>query len=142
MALRLGEAWHHGPIILSWPEVLAGARHDGDGTNVVLHEFAHYLDSQDHDFNGTPPLDDREQYRTWHDVMTAEYDRLVRKAERGVPTLLDQYGATNEAEFFAVATECFFEQPVKMAERYARLYDVLRQYYRQDPASRVGRSQS
>jgi Mlc titration factor MtfA (ptsG expression regulator) len=134
---RLGEAWHQGPVILSWPSVLAGGRRRNRGQNVVLHEFAHVLDMMDHGIDGVPPLDSAEQYRTWEEVMRAEYERLVRRAEQGRPTLLDHYGAVNEAEFFAVATECFFEQPVEMAERHPQLYEVLGGFYRQDPRGRL-----
>ena len=134
---RLGEAWHQGPVILSWPSVLAGGRRRNRGQNVVLHEFAHVLDMMDHAIDGVPPLDSAEQYRTWEQVMRAEYEKLVRRAEQGRPTLLDHYGAVDEAEFFAVATECFFERPLEMAERHPQLYQVLRGFYRQDPAGRL-----
>ena len=86
--------------------------------------------------DGTPLLRDRKQYCRWHKVMTAEYRRLLAEAEAGRPTLLDEYGTTSEAEFFAVATECFFDQPAAMARRHPRLYEVLRDYFRQDPAAR------
>ena len=134
---RLGEAWHQGPVILSWPSVLAAGRQRNRGQNVVLHEFAHVLDMMDHDIDGVPPLDSPEQYRTWDEVMRVEYERLVRRAEQGRPTLLDHYGAVDEAEFFAVATECFFERGVELAERHPQLYEILRGFYRQDPAARL-----
>ena len=134
---RLGEAWHGGPVILSWPRVLEGGHDPHDGENVVLHEFAHVLDMQDHGVDGTPPLESPEQYRTWKQVMTAEYQRLVRHADRGRHTLLDQYGTKNEAEFFAVSTEAFFEQPVELQMRHPELYGVLCSFYRQDPAARL-----
>lgn len=137
MSWRLGEAWHGGPVILSWPRVLQGGRDPHDGENVVFHEFAHVLDMQDHGVDGTPPLDSAEQYRTWKQVMTAEYERLIRHAERGRPTLLDQYGTKDPAEFFAVSTEAFFEQPVELQMRHPELYEVLRGFYRQDPAARM-----
>ncbi len=134
---RLGEAWHGGPVILSWPDVLHGGQILDDGENVVFHEFAHVLDMLDLDgADGTPPLESGEQYRTWDEVMSAEYTRLVRKAEHGRPTLLDHYGATSEAEFFAVATECFFEESRDLLVEHPRLYEVLKAFYRQDPAGR------
>ncbi len=101
--------------------------------NVVLHEFAHYLDGLDGSFDGTPPLD-RPLEKTWYRVTEAEYLRLVGSARRGEATLLNHYGATSRAEFFAIATECFFEQPRAMRERHPELYGVLREFYRQDPA--------
>ncbi len=133
---RYGETRYAGPIVLSWKEVQAAGR-DVDGRqNLVLHEFAHYLDMQSYEFNGTPDLQDSGLMRTWHEVMTAEYHNLVRDVEYGQATLLDYYGATNPAEFFAVATECFFEQPQQLADQHGQLYDVLRNFYQQDPAVR------
>jgi Mlc titration factor MtfA (ptsG expression regulator) len=137
---RLGEAHYRGPVILSWAEVLADGRHPRGGRNLVFHEFAHQLDMLDGIINGTPPLRDRAQARRWHDVMTAEYQRLIEASEQGRATLLDQYGTVDEAEFFAVATECFFDKPVPMVQRHPQLYDLLREYYRQDPAARQQRA--
>jgi Mlc titration factor MtfA (ptsG expression regulator) len=133
---HLGEAWYRGPVVLAWDDVLRGGQDPQDGQNTVFHEFAHQLDFLDGSIDGTPPLESREQYQHWREVMTAEYNRLCRAAERGRKTLLDQYGATDEAEFFAVATECFFEKPVAMAAKHPQLYDLLRAYYHQDPAKR------
>jgi MtfA peptidase len=133
----LGEAHYRGPVILSWDEVLRDARHPGAGSNLVIHEFAHQLDMLDGAIDGTPPLRDRKQYRRWNRVMTAEYRQLIAEAEEGVPTLLDDYGTTNEAEFFAVATECFFDRPGALARQHPRLYALLRDYFRQDPAARA-----
>jgi Mlc titration factor MtfA (ptsG expression regulator) len=133
---RLGEAHYRGPVVLSWDEVLHDARHPGAGRNLVIHEFAHQLDMLDGAIDGTPPLRDRKQYRRWEKVMTAEYQQLIEEAEQGRPTLLDEYGTTSEGEFFAVATECFFDRPIAMAHRHPRLYALLRDYFRQDPAER------
>ncbi len=105
----LGEAWHRSPVILSWRDVLRGVLRPHDGQNVVFHEFAHHLDDIDGDVDGTPPLESRAEYRRWGRVLADEYGRHVAAARAGAPTLLDYYGAKNEAEFFAVATECFFE---------------------------------
>jgi Mlc titration factor MtfA (ptsG expression regulator) len=133
---RAGEAHYRGPVVLSWDEVLHDARHPGAGRNLVIHEFAHQLDMLDGAIDGTPPLRDRRQVRRWHKVMSAEYRRLIDEAEEGRPTLLDEYGTENEAEFFAVATECFFNRPVALADEHPRLYTLLRDYFRQDPAAR------
>jgi Mlc titration factor MtfA (ptsG expression regulator) len=132
----LGEAWHHGTVILAWDAVLTGGRDPRDGRNVVLHEFAHQLDYLDGLADGVPPLRTRAQYRKWHEVMTAEYAQLVAESEHGRPKVLDAYGATNPAEFFAVATECFFEKPVQMRRRHPQLYEVLKDYFCQDTAAR------
>ena len=133
---RLGEAWYRGPVVLSWDAANPDGRHSSDGTNLVFHEFAHQLDMLDRSIDGTPPLGSREQYERWQEVMSAEFERLVDASERGEATLLDQYGATDPAEFFAVATECFFERPLPMRRRHPQMYEVMREYYRQDPAAR------
>lgn len=131
---RLGEAWHGGPVVLGWNAVRVGGQDPRDGRNLVFHEFAHQLDFLDGLADGTPPLRSAEQYRRWHEVMTAEYERLRTESNQGKATLLDDYGTTNPAEFFAVATECFFEQPVQMQKRHPDLYGVLSDYYCQKPA--------
>ncbi len=136
---RSGEAWYRGPVILSWPDVLAGARGETCGTNLVLHEFAHQLDMQNgRVVDGTPPLESADQYRRWEEVMNSEYQRLVRDCQQGRPTLIDCYGATSPAEFFAVVTECFFQLPRDLQWRHPPLYEMLSTFYRQDPASRRG----
>lgn len=132
---REGEAWYRGPVILSWDDVLRGGRQDHDGRNLVFHEFAHQLDMQNgRATDGTPPLETNEQYKRWRTVLRSEYTQLVRDCEHGHRTLLDCYAATNVAEFFAVATECFFERPRRMKRRHPALYEILSGYYRQDPA--------
>ena len=105
---RTGEAWQGGPIILSWNAVLRQGRAPRSGRNVVLHEFAHHMDGLDGTTDGAPPLTDYEFEKKWYRVTAAEYRRLLGFARRGEESLLDHYGATNKAEFFAVATECFF----------------------------------
>jgi Mlc titration factor MtfA (ptsG expression regulator) len=134
---RLGEAWYRGPVVLSWDTASHDGRHMGDGKNVVFHEFAHQLDMLDRSIDGTPPLRSREQYQRWREVMSAEFQRLVEASDRGEATLFDQYGATDPAEFFAVATECYFERPIDMLKRHPRMYEVMREYYGQDTAARV-----
>jgi Mlc titration factor MtfA (ptsG expression regulator) len=135
----LGQAWYDGPIVLAWDAVLAGALNAHDGHNVVLHEFAHQLDYLDGVIDGTPPLRSAGDYKTWHSVMTREYEQLKKAAESGRPTLLDTYGAESHAEFFAVATEAFFEKALEMCARHPELYSVLSSYYGQDPAARERR---
>ncbi len=137
MSVRLGEVWYRGPVILAWSSVLKSGQMAEQGQNVVLHEFAHVLDMRTDMLNGTPMLQNAEQYRTWQQVMMAEYHQLIDDSQRGRVTLIDQYGVTSPAEFFAVATECFFEQPSRMQKRHCRLYELLCGFYRQDPASRL-----
>jgi len=132
----LGLASLQGPVVLAWDAVRHGNRNREDGRNVVLHEFAHKLDMLDHFADGAPPLRSRNQYRAWQRIMTEEFGNLVHDAETGRRTLLDKYGATSPAEFFAVATELFFEKSRQMRGRHPELHALLVEYYRQDPASR------
>lgn len=138
-AQHAGEAWYRGPVILAWDWVRHGATDERDGTNLVLHEFAHRLDFADGWINGTPPLHARDDYPRWQEVMTREFHGLQAAAERGRRHILDHYGATDEAEFFAVATETFFEKGPVLQRDHAELYEVLRTYYRQDPVARMRR---
>jgi Mlc titration factor MtfA (ptsG expression regulator)/Tfp pilus assembly protein PilF len=133
-AEMLGESWHRGSIILSWPAVLAGGRNARDGQNLVLHEFAHHLDGLDGEMGGTPPLPSPAMHRHWRAVFDREYSALCDDVAVGRATLLDSYGTTSEAELFAVATECFFERPVELRQRHAELFDCLKAFYKIDPA--------
>lgn len=133
----IGQAFQDGPVIIIWDAALHGGRHPELGHNVVYHEFSHKLDMLDGAANGTPPLRDRAEYREWVQVCSRDYLRLRHDAERGRESFLDAYGATDEAEFFAVATEQFFDKPHVMIRQAPDLYNVLREYYRQDPAKRV-----
>jgi Mlc titration factor MtfA (ptsG expression regulator) len=136
----LGQAFAQGPVILVWDAVIHGARHPEQGHNVVYHEFAHKLDMLDGTADGTPPLADREQLEEWVAVCSLEFLRLRSLAGKGHTTFLDAYGAKNEAEFFAVATEEFFDRPIALQGHSPDLYRVLSDYYRQDPAGRVNRT--
>jgi hypothetical protein len=130
---RLGESWHRGPVILSWAEI-GGSEKQRPGHNLVIHEFAHHVDGLDGAVDGIPMIVDRRQNRTWYRVTEHEFERLIHDAVHGEATLLDRYGASNRAEFFAVASECFFERPHALRERHAELYKVLADFYCQDPA--------
>jgi len=131
----VGQAWDTHRIILSWDDVLAGAYSPADGFNVVYHEFAHYLDAEAGEVNGAPFLGDARLYERWSRVMEKEFNRLREAEARGEPTVLDPYGAENPGEFFAVATEAFFELPREVQAKHSDLYTELRSYYRLDPAS-------
>jgi len=134
----IGEAHdRRGPVLIAWDAVRADARHPGWGHNVVVHEFAHKLDMLDNIIDGTPPLPDDEARRRWVEVCTREY-RLLRAGEGG--HLLDTYGASNPGEFFAVATEVFFSLPGELAAEKPELYEVLADFYNQDPAARERRA--
>lgn len=132
----LGLAWQQGSVVLVWDAVRAGALHPERGHNVVYHEFAHILDMRDGAADGTPELYIQEMYKDWVKIFSREFINLKEKAKRGKSTLLDVYGAVNEAEFFAVATELFFDKPIKMEIEYPELYEILVHYYRQDTAKR------
>jgi Mlc titration factor MtfA (ptsG expression regulator) len=132
-ALHLGEHWQHGPVILAWDQAEHDATRPQGGFNVVFHEFAHHLDGLNGFVDGMPPLDSPSQERNWLRVTEREYDKLVEMSEAGRATLLDEYGASSMAEFFAVSTECFFTRPVAMQRRHAELFELLAQFYKQDP---------
>jgi len=122
-----------GSMVLAWDAVTSGAADPSDGKNVVLHEFAHQLDYENFAADGTPALATRKQQLAWREVMRTEFASLRAAEETGIPTLLDTYGATNAAEFFAVSTEAFFERPVMLRAQHPRLYSELQRYFRQDP---------
>jgi Mlc titration factor MtfA (ptsG expression regulator) len=129
----LGESWGDGRVILSWEHVRR-AGNDAEGThNVVLHEFAHQLDSESGSTNGAPILGSPERYRSWSDTLGRDFALLRRDTAWGQRDVLDPYGATNPAEFFAVATETFFEVPHALAARHPALYAEFMAYFRVDP---------
>ena len=131
---RLGETGRRmGSLVLSWGAVKHGAADPTDGKNVVLHEFAHQLDFENGATDGVPGLATREQQLAWSEVMRNEFASLRAADESGIPTLLNTYGATNPAEFFAVSVEAFFEQPRALLARHPKLYAELRTYFQQDP---------
>ncbi len=128
-----GESWQQGQVLLSWEDVLAGAADPQDGHNVVIHEFAHQLDQERGRANGAPWLGRREAYGPWAAVLGAEYAALRERLARGEGGLIDPYGATEPAEFFAVVSEHFFEQPAALAAAHPALFGQLAEYYRTDP---------
>jgi Mlc titration factor MtfA (ptsG expression regulator) len=133
-ANRLGETGRRmGSLVLSWGAVKHGAADPSDGKNVVLHEFAHQLDFENDAVDGVPQLATREQQLAWTAVMRSEFASLRAADESGVPTLLNTYGATDPAEFFAVSVEAFFEQPHALRAHHPKLYAELRTYFQQDP---------
>jgi MtfA peptidase len=126
----LGLAHRFGTVVLSWNAVLSGAANTTDGLNTALHEFAHVLDLKDGDFDGTPPFDRPSEAHAWARAFAPRFLELRKAPERNV---LREYGATNEAEFFAVATEAFFEKPEQLKKRAPGLYDELAKFYRVTP---------
>lgn len=132
--VRAGEAWYRGSVVLSWENVIRDLKGIDPGRNVVLHEFAHQLDHESGTPDGTPLLKDAALQRDWVHVFEEAYENLVEDVELGFPTFLGDYAAVSPAEFFAVATECFFEIPQGMKRRHPELYEMLSRYYNQDPA--------
>ena len=127
-----GESWELGKVVLSWRDTLAGASIIDDGRNVVIHEFAHQLDQETGSANGAPFL--RHKHRKcWSSVLSKEFNILQNQSIQGEESLLSQYGATNPAEFFAVASEVFFERPKAMQGRHPQLYKQLHGLYQVDP---------
>ena len=135
--IRLGESWDTGSVVLSWQSVMAGSRNPEDGLNVVLHEFAHQIDQVDGEADGLPVLKRRGDYREWARAFGASYQKLCDRVERGKPTVLDDYGAENPAELFAVATETFFEKPSQLEREHAAVYEQLKRFYGLDPLAWV-----
>lgn len=133
-SVRLGESWKHGSVILSWDDVKRGAQNAEDGHNIVLHEFAHQLDQEDGLADGAPILGKRSSYAVWAQIMNEEYEQLRSGSEHNRKSVMDEYGATDPAEFFAVATETFFEKPRQLKMRSPYLYAELKEFYRVDPA--------
>jgi hypothetical protein len=141
---RAGEAWDFGAIVLSWEDVLEGARDPEDGYNVVLHEFAHQLDKLDDAYDGRPPVLPGMDAEAWERDFAAELEALQeavskRRRRRKAEPLIDPYGAESPEEFFAVLTETFFEMPIDLRQEHPKLYEHLRTFFRQDPAARLER---
>jgi Mlc titration factor MtfA (ptsG expression regulator) len=128
----VGEAWQNGGVVLSWPEV---QRIGTDSTkhNVVVHEFAHHLDGRDGEMGGSIPFSSNADQVRWAQVAAMEYSRLVDDVRHHRGSVFDPYGATNEAEFFAVASEAFFEQPNRMEKHHQDLFELMTTFYQVDP---------
>ena len=132
---RSGEAWSHGPVILSWEDVAASGRLEG--YNVIIHEMAHKIDMLNGDANGFPPLHREMDGAAWHRVFSDAYADLEARVDAGEETEIDPYATQAPDEFFAVASEYFFELPRVLDECYPGVYAALRAFYRQDPLERI-----
>lgn len=133
-AIRIGESWERGPVILSWADSERGAFIDDDGKNVVLHEFAHQLDGLSGHTDGVPLLGSAAEIRAWEAAFSEAYERIGRLIEIGKRPFLDPYGASAPEELFPVATEAFFETPHELFAEEPTLYGCLKRYYGMDPA--------
>lgn len=129
-----GECWTQGPIVLSWPDVAASGR--AEGYNLVVHEIAHKLDMLNGDANGHPPLHRRMSNAQWRDDFRTAYDAMADRVAAGLPTALDPYATSAPEEFFAVASEAFFETPDVLAAAHPAIYRQLVGFYRQEPCDR------
>jgi Mlc titration factor MtfA (ptsG expression regulator) len=130
-----GESWDEGPVVLSWEDVEASGW--ADGFNVVIHEAAHRLDLLDGSVNGRPSLHKQMDPEEWQAVFIAAYRDLEQRVRQRRRTAVDPYALENPGEFFAVTSELFFERPRALRAQYPRVYDLLRTFYRQDPALRL-----
>lgn len=135
MEPRSGESWDLGSIVLSWNDIQQDISNPGSGKNLIFHEFSHQLDDR---YGITSGIDNDGNVLTSseEDEILAKHFRHLRRAvNRRQQTLLDPYGATNPAEFFAVATECFFENAHNLNKQHPQLYHLLKAFYNIDPVS-------
>jgi len=129
-----GESWRRGPVVLSWDDVQRSISDSGDGHNVVFHEFAHQIDSSSGEGDNSLVLQNRTNFMAWARVLQEDFQKLRQAVADRQQTFLDSYGATDPAEFFAVATEFFFEKPKELRKEHPQLYEELKNFYHQDPA--------
>ena len=132
-----GESWPGGPVVLSWDALDEAGSVAQGGVNVVIHEFAHMIDMADGEADGLPPLASRAEREAWNEVFDREFNRFCARVEAGAQTSLDPYAAEHESEFFAVASEAFFESPKLLKQEFPELYQLFAGFYRQDPATRL-----
>jgi len=128
-----GQSYDSGTVILAWSHVTYGAGNRKDGNNVVLHEFAHQLDQEDGSTDGMPVMRNRSQLTPWITNVGKEYNAFAKRIAKGRKDVMDSYGATNTAEFFAVATETFFEKPYQLYRKHTSLFREMQDYFKVDP---------
>ncbi len=131
-----GEAWHGGPLILSWHD--AENIHTAHGHNVVVHEFAHKLDMLNGPADGFPPLHANMDRLAWSTTFSTAFQDFCHRITMGHTSSIDAYAAETPAEFFAVLSEVFFENPLALVSDYPKVYEQLNLFYRQDPLRRLG----
>ncbi len=130
---RLGESWMHGTLVLAWDCVQHEAKDINDANNVILHEFAHQLDQEDGLGDGVPILESGMDYKEWQQIFSSAFGQFLEKLKHHKHDIIDPYGATNPAEFFAVVTEIFFKKPKQLKREHQKLYLELQAYYKLDP---------
>jgi len=128
-----GAAWQFGPIVLSWADCQTGSPLRRRGRNVIIHEFAHHLDGLDGEMGGSIQMPTRELASQWDEVLAREWEELRRAVAEEQATFLDPYAASHKAEFFAVVSENFFEDPQGLARHHPQLFPLLVQFYHTDP---------
>jgi Mlc titration factor MtfA (ptsG expression regulator) len=133
-SVHAGESWHRGSVVLSWEDIKEGAADIHDGYNVVFHEFAHQLDDAGASMDTASVFQDSSRFVAWARVFQEDYEKLRQDVSHDRETFLDEYGATDPMEFFAVATEYFFELPRELRQHHPELYQELKFFYQQDPA--------
>lgn len=131
----LGQVSRQGSIILAADALRRGFADGTDGHNVALHEYAHVLDFADGEIDGVPASLSWDSLQPWTDQMHAHLRKIDTGGRCG--QVFRDYAYTNEAEFFAVATEVFFEQPGRLQHCAPDLYQLLADFYRQDPLARA-----
>jgi Mlc titration factor MtfA (ptsG expression regulator) len=134
---RLGETWSGGSMVLAWPRVVDGGRLRDGPRNVVIHECAHLIDMRDGEIDGIPPLPSGVDRRAWAATFATCQERFEQALDEGRTTAFDDYAAEGDGEFFAVATECFFQDPHRLLRHDRELYNLLTTAWRQDPRLRV-----
>jgi Mlc titration factor MtfA (ptsG expression regulator) len=134
-----GEAMPRGPVVLSWPDVEASADWTASGMNLVIHEFAHKIDMQNGEATGCPPLPPTMSAAVWQQALTDAYEDFCARVDDGEDTAIDPYAAESPAEFFAVASEVFFAEPLLLQDEYPAVYAQFTAFYRQNPARRAKR---
>ena len=134
-----GQAWHQGPVVLAWSDIQQDMQDESThkGSNVVLHEFAHKLDFLNGAANGMPPLHQEMKRAQWTHEFSAAYDDLIQRIHQRKRLVMNPYAATDPAEFFAVMTEVYFEDPQRLQQRFTGVYQKMSEYYQQDPLSRI-----
>jgi MtfA peptidase len=132
-----GEAMDGGPMTLTWRSVAEGGDTAEEAFNVVIHEFAHVMDMRGHGPDGMPPLPRHIDPTHWARVMEAAYARLTRRLDAGESTVIDPYGEASPSEFFAVACEAFFVAGAALRDDEPYVYELLREFFQQDPAERL-----
>lgn len=130
-----GEAMSGGPVMLAWRDVDEAGLSAADGYNVVVHEFAHVIDMRGGVTAGLDTVDPQSDRGVWLNALADEYERFAESVDREEETFLDPYGAEALEEFFAVAAEAFFVAPRELQGEQPRVYGLLKDFFRQDPAT-------